>query len=240
MIQGQKVLAFIPARAGSKGLPDKNIRLFRGKPLMAWSIQAALGSGYIDEVLVSTDSEAYADIARQFGASVPFLRPAELANDAAGMADTIRDCLNQLAALGQHFDWIICLQPTSPLRTAQHIRQALEQFMAIPGEDKTMVSVSRLPAKYGWVLQQSAGERIAFMDPALRQQQNFSRQHNTAVYLPNGAIFIASARNFDGFYTNNAYPYEMAAELSVDIDTLEEFSQAETLAAGADIASCSQ
>ena len=107
-------IAIIPARSGSKGLPDKNIRPLNGKPLLAYSIEAALASGLFDTVHVSTDSERYADIARQYGADEPFLRSAETSSDTASSEDAIREVLRRYEEIGQHFDAFMLLQPTSP------------------------------------------------------------------------------------------------------------------------------
>ena len=106
-------IAIIPARSGSKGLPDKNIRPLNGKPLLAYSIEAALASGLFDTVHVSTDSERYADIARQYGADEPFLRSAEASSDTASSEDAIREVLRRYEEMGQRFDAFMLLQPTS-------------------------------------------------------------------------------------------------------------------------------
>ena len=117
-------IAIIPARSGSKGLPDKNIKPLNGKPLLAYSIEAALASGMFDTVHVSTDSERYAGIARQYGADEPFLRSAETSSDTASSEDAIREVLRRYEEMGQRFDAFMLLQPTSPLRTADDIRAA--------------------------------------------------------------------------------------------------------------------
>lgn len=223
MINGKKVLAVIPARAGSQGLAGKNIRLFHGKPLIAWTIEAALGAGLIDKVIVSTDSEEYAAIARTYGAEVPFLRPAELATSTASTADTVSHALSMLAS--ESFDIVVKLQPTSPLRRSHHIVAALQQFAQIDAPQRSLVSVVPLARKYAWVLQQQNGF-IQFIDPGLRQQTGFMRQSNPAVYLPNGAIFIADTADFAGFYTTACSAFEMTEAESVDIDDEADFQRA--------------
>ena len=120
-----KNLAIIPARSGSKGLPDKNIKPLLGKPLMAYSIEAAIASGVFDEVMVSTDSEKYAEIAKSWGANVPFLRSKVTASDTASSWDMADEVLNNYRdKFGLTFDTFCLLQPTSPLRTAENIRAA--------------------------------------------------------------------------------------------------------------------
>ena len=119
-----KNIAIIPARAGSKGLPDKNIKLLNGKPLLQYSVEAALGSGCFDKVMVSTDSEKYAEIAREAGAEVPFLRSAYTSTDKASSWDMVEEVLDGYERLGWTFDTFCLLQPTSPMRTAEDIARA--------------------------------------------------------------------------------------------------------------------
>jgi CMP-N-acetylneuraminic acid synthetase len=116
MINGKRVLAVVPARGGSKGLPGKNIRMICGKPLIDWTIQAALKSRFIDELIVSTDSPEIADIAAKAGASVPFLRPAGLATDTSPTIDVVEHVLEHFRAASESFDYLVLLEPTSPLR----------------------------------------------------------------------------------------------------------------------------
>lgn len=122
MINGRRVLAVIPARGGSKRVPRKNIREVAGKPLIAWTINAAKGSRYIDRCIVSTDDEEVADIARQCGGDVPFMRPAEFARDDSSSIDVLRHAVGKVPG----YDIIVLLQPTSPERTSADIDAALE------------------------------------------------------------------------------------------------------------------
>ena len=131
-----KNLAIIPARSGSKGLPDKNIKNLCGKPLIAHTIAAANDSGCFDEVMVSTDSEKYAGIARQWGASVPFLRSEATSTDQASSWDMVEEVLCNYEKAGRYFDTFCLLQPTSPLRTSEDIRGAYRLF-----EDKASFAV---------------------------------------------------------------------------------------------------
>lgn len=126
MINGKKVIGIVPARGGSKGLPGKNIKELLGKPLIAWSIEAGRDSTYIDTLLVTTDDERIALIAKEFGAEVPFLRPAELANDSATSVDVVAHAIDFMQSRGEHFDIVVLLEPTSPLREPQDIDKALE------------------------------------------------------------------------------------------------------------------
>lgn len=127
MYQGKTFLAIIPARSGSKGLPNKNIKDLCGKPLIAWSIEAGLSSKYIDEVVVTTDSEEYARISRQYGAKTPFVRPRELSLDTSTTFESIKHTLDFYKDnLNEEFDYIVLLEPTSPLRETDDIDAAIE------------------------------------------------------------------------------------------------------------------
>ena len=129
MIGDKRLLAIIPARAGSKRLPGKNIIDFAGKPMISWSIEAALASKYIDNVIVSTEDNNIAKISKRFGAEVPFLRPKELATDEANSVDVIISVLDNLQLRNIFYDYIILLQPTSPLRGVRDINKSIELML---------------------------------------------------------------------------------------------------------------
>jgi len=229
MYENSSLLAFIPARGGSKGLPNKNILECAGKPLIEWTISAARAVGYIDDVLVSTDSMGIAEISRRAGASVPFLRPAELATDAASLRDAIQHAWeNHTTASGKRFDYLLILQPTSPLRTAAHIGAAIEfYFRNRQSADDTLASVYQIGQKFGWLMQpQQESPYIRFcLDVSL---QNPQRQELKPYYLPNGAIFIARGDALAaGLYTSKTLPFVMDAAESIDIDSRADFVEAE-------------
>lgn len=121
-----KNLAIIPARSGSKGLKDKNIKLLNGKPLLAYSVEAAKNSEIFEEIHVSTDTILYADIAIEYGASVPFLRSGKNSTDTASSWDVVRETISKYEEMGRVFDTVTLLQPTTPLRTADNIKEAYE------------------------------------------------------------------------------------------------------------------
>ena len=123
-----RTLGVITARSGSKGIKDKNIRNLNRKPLIAYTIESALQSQYIDEVMVSTNSENYADIARKFGANVPFLRSEKNSTDTAKSVDVLLEVLDEYKKIGQEFDNVVLLQPTSPLRTCRNLNEAFQLF----------------------------------------------------------------------------------------------------------------
>lgn len=229
MFGDSSLLAFIPARGGSRGLPDKNILECAGKPLIEWTISAARAVSFIDDVLVSTDSVDIGEVSRRAGASVPFLRPSELATDAASLRDAIRHAWeNHTAASGKRFDYIVVLQPTSPLRTAAHIGAAVEfYFRNRRSADDTLASVYQVAQKFGWLMQpEQESPYIRFcMDVSM---QNPQRQELKPYYLPNGAIFIVRGEALDaGLYTRKTLPFVMDARDSTDIDTRDDFVEAE-------------
>lgn len=222
-----KILAIIPARAGSKGLPKKNSMVLNGKPLISWTIDAALDSSVFSQVVVSTDCPKLAEIANQCGANVPFLRPASLSTDSALTSDVIIHALEHFKCRGSEFDIVVLLQPTSPLRTSDDILRALEYF--VTQKDKSsLVSVCEAPSKIGWLLSEADNGRIRFCFEV--SPINLSRQNLPRYFLPNGAIFISWVRSFfkeQTFYTENSVKFLMPAERSIDIDTQEDFVEAE-------------
>ena len=224
-----RTLAIIPARSGSKGLVDKNIKKLAGRPLMAWTIEAALKSSRVDSVIVSTDDSRYADIAKSYGAEAPFLRPSSIAGDDASLMSVLTQVRD--SEFARDIDTIVCLQPTSPLRTHEHIDSALAQFEQIEKPDKSMASVYEVPAKYRWLLQTAASGALSFVDDSLNETHTYARQNNSPVYMPNGAIFIYQADKLSKQYTEQTFPFVMSKEASIDIDTQEDFEAAKQLIA---------
>ena len=227
MYNAKKILAFIGARAGSKGFKDKNIADFAGKPLIHWTIQAAKESRHIDRVIVSTDGEEIAKIAQEAGADVPFLRPADLARDESAIDDALRHGLQWLKSHdNDSYDYLVLLQPTSPLRTSRHIDQAIEQYFQNKKTDKdTLVSVYAASQKMGWLMEVKSSGYIDFCLDAMKNDKECRRQNLREYYLPNGAIYIASVKTLldSGFYSGHAIAFIMAPNESIDIDTLEDF-----------------
>lgn len=234
MYERFSLLALIPARGGSKGLPNKNILECAGKPLIEWSISAAKNVNFIDDVLVSTDSEAIASVSKRAGASVPFLRPDELATDDSSMLDAVKHAWeNHLNANGEHFDYLVLLQPTSPLRTSAHINDAIDfYFRNRKSENDILASVYPVSQKYGWLMQSAdpSGYIRFCLDVGSKNPQ---RQNLNPYYLPNGAIFIVKGSALgDSLYRDNTLPFVMAASDSIDIDTRDDFKDAETRLSG--------
>jgi CMP-N-acetylneuraminic acid synthetase len=223
MKNDQKILAVIPARGGSKGIKRKNIRELAGKPLLVYSIEAALKSKYIDKVVVSTEDNSIAEIAKRYGADI-IKRPLKLALDESPQIETIFHVLETLKP--RQFQIIILLQPTSPLRTYQDIDNAIENFL---GKDcQSLVSVCT-SHKELWSLKIEKGYlKPIFPGNYLKRR----RQNLPTIYVPNGAIFISDVENlrkFKGFYSDKTLPFVMPLERSIDIDTEFDFILAETL-----------
>ena len=224
-----KSLAIVPARAGSKRLPGKNLRLLHGKPLICWTLEAALQAQGIDRVIVSTDSAEIAEVSRQSGADVPFMRPSDLAEDTTTTQDVIEHAIETLSKQGEQYDRIVLLQPTSPLRTARHIEEALALF-----ERKGALSViSVSPAEHPpqWINRLGPeGEMNHFLDAVNRKRRS---QDFAGYYQLNGAIYIADTdallRHHSFYLDERCYGYVMSRRDGIDIDTEIDWYVAEAL-----------
>lgn len=228
MISKKRVLALIPARSGSKGLSNKNIRIFCKKPLIAWTITAAKASKYIDKVIVSTDSPKIAKIARGYGAETPFLRPKQIATDKATAIQVVKHAKEWLDLQTLGFDIIVYLQPTSPLRTAIDIDGALKYY--IKKNALSVISVSKSDKL----------KHLINILPKNRNMNNFidlkysakNRQEFKEFYQINGAIYIADIAFITknrSWYGNNTYAFIMAKNHSIDIDDILDFEIAQTI-----------
>jgi len=190
-----KIVAFIPARSGSKRVIDKNIRRIGGHPVIAYAITTALKSGVFDEVVVSTDSEEYARIARHYGASVPCLRPAEFASSTSSDIDWVEHMIGHLAEQGRSYDCFSILRPTSPFRQVDTIQRAWEQFKAAEGVDslRAIEKVSQHPGKM-WVVRDN---RMLPLLPLTQSPQPWHSMQMAAlpdVYVQNASLEIAWTR----------------------------------------------
>jgi N-acylneuraminate cytidylyltransferase/CMP-N,N'-diacetyllegionaminic acid synthase len=227
--QDKKILGIIPARAGSKGIPGKNIKPLAGKPLIIHTIKAALASGVFDFLLVSTDGEDIAEASLSAGAEVPFLRPAELATDSAKSSDVLRHAMAWCESRGKKFDWVAILQPTSPLRSSEDIINSCK--LMIERQAKAVVSVCET-AHHSWLINTLPDDHC--LEHFIRPEANQIRQQLPVFYLLNGAIYLIQWDYFlknDSFYGPQTYAYIMPKERSVDIDTPLDFALAEVLLA---------
>lgn len=220
-------LAIIPARSGSKGLKDKNIKLLNGKPLIAYSIEAAKKSEIYSHILVSTDSERYGEIAIQYGAEVPFYRSEENASDVASSWDVVKEVLKKYQDMGIVFDTFTLLQPTSPLRKYEDIKKAYELFK----EKDAIAVVSVCEMEHSPLWSNTLPENNS-LSGFLRADSNKQRQKLETFYRINGAIYMADVKAFlenTNLYREDCYAYKMPAERSIDIDTELDFKIAETI-----------
>jgi len=222
MFENKKILAVIPARGGSKGIPHKNIIDLCGKPLINYTIEAALGSKYIDYVMVSTDDQKIAEIARYCGAEIPFMRPAELASDTSKTIDAILYTISKLENIGRKFDILVLLQPTEPLRTAGDIDGAIDKYFECGCH--SLVSVSRVDDHP--ILIRSIEENL--LKPLLNISSTCRRQDMPTYYRVNGCIYINAIHelNKETSFNDNTVPYIMERSHSVDIDELSDLALA--------------
>jgi CMP-N-acetylneuraminic acid synthetase len=212
-------LAIIPARGGSRSVPKKNIAPVAGKPLIAWTIHAAQHSQCVSRMIISTDDEQIADTARQYGAQVPFLRPAELARDDTPGIDPIVHAVQWLEQ-HEHYqpDYVLVLQPTSPLRTPQDIDSAVH--LAVERQADSVVSITSTRHHPYWMKQMS--EEGLLHDFLPRTQSYTRRQDLPSAYALNGAIYLVRREVLLAqrtFYTDRSYGYMMPPERSHDVDT---------------------
>jgi CMP-N-acetylneuraminic acid synthetase len=229
MADTSRTIAIIPARGGSKGVPRKNIRALGGKPLIAWTIEAARNAASIGRIVVSTDDAEIAAVARRLDAEVPFLRPAELAADATPDHPVCRDVLIRLRETGATVDTVAWLRPTAPLRLAADIDAAV----ALLGESTadSVRSVAATKAHPYWMKTIADGLLVPFV-PGKDEYSHPNRQSLPPVYLLNGAVDIVRASQVierGTMWGERIAAYVMPPERSVDIDTPADFAVAEAL-----------
>lgn len=222
------MIAIIPARGGSKGVPNKNIRNLAGKPLIAYTIEAALKSEVFERVIVSTDSREIADVSRKYGAEVPFMRPDNIAGDSVSSDDVILHALDFFK--DQKIDYFeVCkLQPTSPLRNETHICEAYE-LMHTQKKD-FLVSICECDHSPLWC--GTLGEDQCLDNFIPDEVKRACRQQLPQYYRLNGAIYMANTKAFQNnksFLGKNSIGYIMQKENSVDIDSEIDFEFAELL-----------
>ena len=227
------IVALIPARSGSKRVPDKNIRPLAGHPLIAYTIAAALESGIFDAVIVSTDSKRYADIAKHYGAEVPFMRPPELAGELSPDIEWVEYTLKRLQNEGHDYDCFSILRPTSPFRQADTIQRAWHEFLAEEGVDslRAVEKCKQHPGKM-WVVRGNRMMPLLPLNPAEQPWHSSQYQSLPEVYVQNASLEIAWTRvvfegrtiagnvlvpfftqGYEGFDINNEYDWKMAEDL---------------------------
>lgn len=228
-----RILGVITARGGSKSIPRKNIKELGGKPLIAWTAEAARDSGVLDRLILTTDDGEIAEVGRQWGIEVPFMRPPELAEDATPTLPVLEHAVSWLRDRGGYFpDAVMLLQPTAPLRQSFHIREAVELFRSSRAD--SIVSVAEIPghmSPYWAVTEDEDGWATLFSGDSIRKRiprrQEFPKKtysHNGAIYLFKTGLLFEREPNF---YGERVKLYPMEAKYSVNIDTLEDWEAAE-------------
>lgn len=233
MPDSPSIVALIPARSGSKRVPSKNVRPLAGHPLIAYTIGAALESGIFSAVVVSTDSQAIADIAKEYGAEVPFLRPAGYAGDLSPDIEWVEDALKRLRELGRESDCFSILRPTSPFRQAETIRRAWSEFRAEQGIDsiRAVEKCSQHPGKM-WVVRSGRMTPLLTQPPSEQPWHSSQYQSLPEVYVQNASLEIAWSRvvfngrtiagetvapffttGYEGFDINQPRDWSLAEEL---------------------------
>lgn len=221
------MIAIIPARGGSKGLPGKNLKILSGKPLLQYTADSAMNSKYISRIILSTDDELIAKAGKDCGVEVPFMRPAYLASDDSLAIDTYNFTIKELEKMsGQLINDIIILQPTSPLRLSEDIDNAIELYFDKKADSVISYTKEIHPVHWHKYLTKEMKFEELFLEHMIENRQSLR-----TTYYPNGSIFIfkKSLLSDGKYYSENSYAYLMPRERSVDIDNIDDFDYAEYL-----------
>lgn len=230
MYKNKTIIGIIPARGGSKGLPNKNIKELCGKPLIAWTIETGLKSKYLDELIVSTDYENIAEISKNHGAKIPFLRPDYLASDTSTTFDAIKHTVDFYQnELNREFDYLVLLEPTSPLREDDDIDKMLE--VIVQNEDKfdSIVSIGEVH-EHPSIMKKKQGPFLADFCKELEMKSR--RQDNDLAYFPYGVAYIVKTNVFlreETFYTKRNSFYEIKRYQCFEIDDIYDFLAIENI-----------
>lgn len=234
------IIAIIPARGGSKGVPKKNIRNLAGKPLIYYTIKSANESKFINKVIVSSDDEEILDKSKEYGSTI-IKRPKSISDDYSPTIDTILHVLEELKKDDEHYkdnakinkkdevDIVVLLQATSPFRTSEDIDEAIEKFLSKQDEFNSLISVSKFEEPPYWALEINKDELTPIFGEKYLKMR---RQDLKSAYIPNGAIFISTPKYLfknKGFHGDKVMAYLMDGEKSIDIDTEFDFKIAEFL-----------
>lgn len=223
-----KNLAVIPARSGSKGLPQKNIKLLNDKPMILYTIEAAIESGCFCEIIISTDDNYIASMANEWGVSAPFIRPSHLATDQSLTIDVVKHAIDFFETQNQFFDSVTILQPTSPLRRAYDIVESMKIF--INKDADSVVSVCKAPGSV--LFMNTLPYNNSMKDFLDKEVINKRRQDLPEQYFLNGAVYIIKTqivRENTNFYTNKSYAYLMPRDRSIDVDDIVDFNFCEAI-----------
>jgi len=224
MFKSQTILAIIPARGGSKGVLRKNIKPAGGKPLIGWIVEAAKKSRYIDRLILSSDDSEIINVAKRYGCDVPFVRPSNLAWDGSSVSDVVLHAINEI----EGYDYVMLLQPTSPLTVTKDIDGCIES--CINSSAKSTVSVTEPDKSPYWMFNMEKDNRLV---PVLGEKYfNRRRQDLPLVYIPTGAIYIAETKWFlknRSFYASSTLGFFIPQERCLDIDSELDFKLFEAI-----------
>lgn len=214
-----RILGIVPARGGSKGVPNKNLLKLGDRFLLGMVADAMLDSGCVDLALCSTDSEAIADVASQVGLKIPFLRPESLANDNSLVVDAVNHAVEQLAAVGEYFDIVCLLQVSSPLVSADHVKKAIG--LLIESDCDSVITAHRVSKPDPCIMFSSEGGRVSYLLP---QMAKMRRQEWPAFYARAGLVYAFKTKNLDAgtIYGTDIRFIEVEADIAVDIDEPED------------------
>ncbi|BBD09322.1 cytidylyltransferase domain-containing protein [Desulfovibrio ferrophilus] len=224
MFQNRKILAVIPARGGSKGVPRKNIRPVADKPLLAWTAEEARKSRFIDRLILSSDDLQIIDAGKSMGLDAPFVRPRRLGLDHITSEQVVHDILQRMSG----YDYVLVLQPTTPLRSVEDIDGCIR--LCIERSSKTCVTVTQCEHTPYWMYNLDESDTIS---PLIQSEYlTKRRQEIPPVYMPNGAVFMAETSHFlktQSFHTKQTLAYVMPRSRSLDIDTEDDLIMADLL-----------
>ena len=224
MINGKRIVSVVPARGGSKGLPGKNIKPLQGKPLICWTLDAVHQSHYIDELFVSTDSGEIADVCKKYGVDVPELRPAELAEDHTSSIDVMLYTLDILKHMGKKYDYLLLLEPTSPLRDKSDLDNIIELAAGHPEADG-VISVGQVHTEHPLIIKKIA--ETGYLCPYLKTNNKiFQRQQEDEALFPYGVGYLVKIDEFrrrKTVYMNRMVPYYIQRWQNYEIDDIYDF-----------------
>ena len=230
MYKGKTVLSIIPARGGSKGLPGKNVKLLCGKPLIAWSIELAQESSVIDEVIVSTDSQQIATVAKSYGAHVPFTRPSTLAEDKSTTFDVVKHAIDFYRnEMQKDYPYFILLEPTSPIRDVADIDLAIKVLIDTPDAD-SIVGVSRTECQNPEFLMER--DALGFLNSYINSPSSARRQDISDIFFLDGSLYASSANAYidkGTFYHDKTLGHVLDKIKSFEIDDYVDFIIVEAL-----------
>ncbi len=230
MYQGKKILAIVTARGGSKGLPGKNIKKLNGKPLIAWTIDRIKNSVYLDEAYISTDSQEIADVCDLYGISVPELRPVELAKDDTSSMDVLEYVIHDLKKKNKTYDYLILLEPTSPLRKRDDIDQMIKLAVNNPSADG-VISLGRVHQEHPSIIKKIG--KSGYIKPYVEGlATTYQRQMEDEAYFPYGVGYLVKVDRFlseHTIYMDQIIPYYIERWQNYEIDDIYDFACIETI-----------